>query len=74
MKNRHGPKGGRGSSIYRSSRRGDERVIRTGAEIADFNVENSDDDQNEDDDDDDDGETSFRAFFERHLIAALPVL
>jgi hypothetical protein len=66
MKNRHGPKGGRGSSIYRSSRRGDERVIRTGAEIADFNGDNSDDDQNEEDDDDD-GEILHRAVFKRYL-------
>ena len=49
MKNRHGPKGGRGSSIYRCSRRGDERVMRTNAEIADLNCENSDDDQDNDD-------------------------
>lgn len=73
MKNRHGPKGGRGSSIYRSSRRGDERVIRTGAEIADFNRGNSDDDQNEEDDDDDDGEMPYGATFDLHLCTLLPV-
>ena len=60
MKNRHGPKGGRGSSVYRCSRRGDERVMRTNAEIAESNGGNSDDsrDDNDDDDDDDDGHKS----------------
>ena len=60
MKNRHGPKGGRGSSVYRCSRRGDERVVRTGAEIAESNGGNSDDsrDDNDDDDDDDNGHKS----------------
>lgn len=54
MKNRHGPKGGRGSSVYRCSRRGDERVVRTGAEIAESNGGNSDDSRDDNDDDDDD--------------------
>lgn len=49
MKNRHGPKGGRGSSVYRCNRRGDERVIRTDHEIADLNIETSDNDEDEDD-------------------------
>lgn len=53
MKNRHGPKGGRGSSIYRCSRRGDERVMRTNAEIADLNGDNSDDDEDNDDESND---------------------
>ena len=53
MKNRHGPKGGRGSSVFRCSRRGDERVMRTGAEIYEEQVEASED---EDDDEDEDGE------------------
>lgn len=69
MKNRHGPKGGRGSSIYRSSRRGDERVIRTGAEIADFDGVNSDDDQN--DEDDDDGETKRADSHSDDIFSAL---
>ena len=53
MKNRHGPKGGRGSSVYRNSRRGDERVMRSGNEIAELQTETSDND--DDDDDEDDG-------------------
>lgn len=59
MKNRHGPKGGRGSSVYRCNRRGDERVIRTDNEIADLNVETSDKD--DDDEDEDDGERHLQS-------------
>ena len=59
MKNRHGPKGGRGSSIYRCSRRGDERVVRTGAEIAESNTGNSDDSRDDQDDVDDDDEDGY---------------
>lgn len=62
MKNRHGPKGGRGSSVFRCSRRGDERVMRSGNEIIDQQEE--EDDDNDDDDEDDDGENECYRLFE----------
>ena len=69
MKNRHGPKGGRGSSVYRCNRRGDERVIRTDNEIADLNVETSDKD--DDDEDEDDGERQSRLTAHHNSISAI---